>query len=62
MGKTSLGRFLASGPFEPTVIIFRLSREEGASQQQLLAAYPGLSTEAINALLAYASGVISNKQ
>jgi uncharacterized protein (DUF433 family) len=41
------------------LILKKLS--EGATQQQLLTAYPCLSVEAINAALAYASDVISNE-
>ena len=35
---------------------------EGATQQQLLTAYPNLSEAAINAALAYASDVISRNR
>jgi uncharacterized protein (DUF433 family) len=41
------------------LILKKLS--EGASPQQLMVAYPNLSETAINAVLAYASDVISNE-
>ena len=44
-----------------TVALILKKLSEGATQQQLLAAYPGLSVAAINAVLAYASDVISNE-
>ncbi len=44
-----------------TVALILKKLSEGATQQQLLAAYPGLSLAAINAALAYASDVISNE-
>jgi uncharacterized protein (DUF433 family) len=44
-----------------TVALILKKLSEGASPQQLLAAYPNLSEAAINAVLAYASDVISNE-
>jgi uncharacterized protein (DUF433 family) len=44
-----------------TVALILKKLSEGATQQQLLAAYPSLSEAAINAALAYASDVISNE-
>jgi uncharacterized protein (DUF433 family) len=44
-----------------TVALILKKLSEGATQQQLLTAYPRLSVEAINAALAYASDVISNE-
>jgi uncharacterized protein (DUF433 family) len=44
-----------------TVALILKKLSEGATQQQLLTAYPGLSPAAINAALAYASDVISNE-
>jgi uncharacterized protein (DUF433 family) len=44
-----------------TVALILKKLSEGASQKQLLGAYPGLSEAAINAALAYASDVISNE-
>lgn len=44
-----------------TVALILKKLSEGATQQQLLAAYHGLSSAAINAALAYASDVISNE-
>jgi len=44
-----------------TVALILKKLSEGATQQQLLTAYPSLSEEAINAALAYASDVISNE-
>jgi len=44
-----------------TVALILKKLSEGGTQQQLLAAYPGLSEAAINAALAYASDVISNE-
>jgi uncharacterized protein (DUF433 family) len=44
-----------------TVALILKKLSEGATQQQLLTAYPSLSPVAINAALAYASDVISNE-
>lgn len=44
-----------------TVALILKKLSEGASLQQLLTSYPGLSEAAINAALAYASDVISNE-
>jgi uncharacterized protein (DUF433 family) len=44
-----------------TVALILKKLSEGATQQQLLTAYPGLSAAAIYAVLAYASDVISNE-
>ena len=44
-----------------TVALILKKLSEGASTQQLMAAYPNLSREAVNAVLAYASDVISNE-
>jgi uncharacterized protein (DUF433 family) len=44
-----------------TVAMILKKLSEGATFQQLLTAYPGLSEGAINAALAYASDVISNE-
>ena len=44
-----------------TVALILKKLSEGATQQQLLTAYPSLSIAAINAVLAYASDVISNE-
>ena len=44
-----------------TVALILKKLSEGATQQQLLTAYPGLPRAAINAALAYASDVISNE-
>lgn len=44
-----------------TVALILKKLSEGASQQQLIVAYPNLSVEAISAALAYASDVISNE-
>jgi uncharacterized protein (DUF433 family) len=44
-----------------TVALILKKLSEGASSQQLMAAYPDLSEASINAALAYASDVISNE-
>ena len=44
-----------------TVALILKKLSEGATQQELLTAYPALSIAAINAVLAYASDVISNE-
>ena len=44
-----------------TVALILKKLSEGALPQQLIEAYPSLSAEAINAVLAYASDVISNE-
>ncbi len=44
-----------------TVALVLKKLSEGATVQQLLDSYPGLTTGAINAALAYASDVISNE-
>lgn len=44
-----------------TVALILKKLSEGTTQKQLLAAYPSLSEAAINAVLAYASDVISNE-
>ena len=44
-----------------TVALILKKLSEGASFQQLIAAYPDLSESSINAVLAYASDVISNE-
>jgi len=44
-----------------TVALILKKLSEGASQQQLMVAYPNLSEAAISAVLAYASDVISNE-
>jgi len=44
-----------------TVALILKKLSEGASSQQLMVAYPNLSVAAINAVLAYASDVISNE-
>jgi uncharacterized protein (DUF433 family) len=44
-----------------TVALILKKLSEGASQQQLMMAYPNLSEVAISAVLAYASDVISNE-
>ena len=44
-----------------TVALILKKLSEGATQKQILEAYPSLSETAINAALAYASDVISNE-
>lgn len=44
-----------------TVALILKKLSEGATQQQLLAAYPSLTAGAVSAALAYASDVISNE-
>ena len=44
-----------------TVALILKKLSEGATLEQLMAAYPALSVEAISAALAYASDVISNE-
>jgi uncharacterized protein (DUF433 family) len=44
-----------------TVALILKKLSEGATLQQLLGSYPGLSEGAVNAALAYASDVISNE-
>ena len=44
-----------------TVALILKKLSEGATAQQLMIAYPNLSGAAINAVLAYASEVISNE-
>jgi uncharacterized protein (DUF433 family) len=44
-----------------TVALILKKLSEGASPQQLITSYPNLSETAINAVLAYASDVISNE-
>jgi uncharacterized protein (DUF433 family) len=44
-----------------TVALILKKLSEGATQQQLLKAYPSLTAGAVNAALAYASDVISNE-
>jgi uncharacterized protein (DUF433 family) len=55
-----LGKLVIKGT-RITVALILKKLSEGATQQQLLTAYPGLSVTAINAALAYASDVISNE-